>query len=149
MSKQVIEHLSGRAVTLAASGVRTISASGDGVSVPSHYRRWIVLLSVTNADTDGGDLLDVYVDVSIDGGTKWLNAVHFGQVLGTDSATYEYAVLDPTTPGTSTIAVTSDAAVDTVRPTLFGPTMRARWVVVDTGSDDATFTFAVTAYGQP
>lgn len=137
------------AITLASLTARTISANGTATPVPGQYRRWVIQLAVSNADTDAGDTLDVYVDVSIDGGTTWLNAVHFNQIIGTDSASKAFAVLDPSNPGTSTVDVTSDAAEETVRPALIGPLMRARWAITDAGTDDASFTFAVTAWGQP
>lgn len=148
--KALLDFLSPQsAVTLAALSARTVSANGTTTAVPGHYRRWVFLLNVTVADTDAGDTLDVYVDVSIDGGTTWLNAVHFSQVVGTDAASKAWAVLDPSNPGTDVVAVTSDASAGKVRPALIGPHMRARWAITDAGSDDASFTFAVTAYGQP
>lgn len=132
---------------LAAARTPTAGAYGDAVDV-SGYSRILCLLSVTNADTDAGDTLDVYVDVSPDGGDTWLNAVHFTQVIGTASASKEYAVLDATTPGTSTIDATSDAAAGAVRPSLFGSLLRIRYVIVNAGAADASFTFGVSAYAD-
>jgi len=135
------------ALELLASAARTPTAgtNADAVDI-SGYSRLIALLTVTNADTDAGDTLDVYLDVSPDGGDTYLNAVHFTQVIGTDSASKEFAVLDSTTPGTATITVTADADAGAVRPTLFGGLIRVRYVIVNTSTADATFTFGVTAY---
>lgn len=135
----------GELITLAASAARTASANGTAVTGLGWRNRYIVLFDLTVADTDAGDTLDVYIDVSLDGST-WLNAVHFTQIIGTDAASKRYAVLDPSAPGTAEILVTADAAAGVVRPSLFGPQMRARWAIVDAGTDDASFTFSVVAY---
>lgn len=135
----------GELITLAASAARTTGANGTAVTGLGWRNRYIILLDVTNADTDAGDTLDVYIDVSLDG-TTWLNAAHFTQVIGTDAARKEFAVLDPSAPGTSVINVTSDAAAAAVRPALFGPQMRARWAIVDAGAANVSFTFSVVAY---
>lgn len=137
-------------ITLAASAARTPTAgtNGDAYAV-WRAKRAVVVCEFTAKATDEGDTCDVYVDVSPDAGTTWLNAVHFTQALGngTDAAK-EYAVLDSNTPGTSAVDATSDAASGAVRPALFGGLMRARWVIVNTGTANASFTFKVTAYLQ-
>jgi len=113
----------------------------------SWVRRLVVLLSITASAADAGDTLDVYVDVSLDG-SNWLNAIHFTQQAGNGSAAKEWAVLDPSAPGTSVVAATSDAASGAVRPSLCGPYVRARWAIVDSGDGDQSHTFSVTAWGQ-
>ena len=101
------------------------------------WERALLLCAFTAKATDVGDTCDVYVDVSPDGGTTWLNAVHFTQALGngTDAAT-EYAVLYANTPGTAIVVATADAASTAVRPTLFGNALRARWAIVNSGTND-------------
>lgn len=135
--------------TLLASDARTpvVGAVSDAVNV-SRLRRLLLLLTVTNADTDAGDTLDVYVDISPDGGTTWLNAVHFTQIIGTAAASKEFAVLDASAPGASVIAATADAAAAVVRPSLVGTHIRARYTIVNAGAADATFTFKVEGFGQ-
>jgi len=139
-----------RQITLATSAARTVTVgtNGDTVNVDA-WERALLLCAFTNKATDSGDLCDVYVDVSPDGGTTWLNAVHFTQALGngTDAAT-EYAVLYANTPGTAIVVATADAASTAVRPTLFGNAIRARWIIFDAGTADATFTFGVKAFLQ-
>jgi hypothetical protein len=134
--------------TLLASAARTVTAGANGESFNiSRLKRLLLLLTCSNADTDAGDTLDVYIDVSPDGGTTWLNAVHFTQIIGTAAASKEFAVLDASAPGTSVIAATADAAAGAVRPSLLGSHIRVRYVIVDADAD-GTFTFKVEGFGQ-
>lgn len=137
----------GERIVLAASAARTASANGTAVADLGWVKRLFVLLDITASATDAGDTLDVYVDASLDG-TNWANAVHFTQQAGNGAARKEWAVLDPANPGTSALNVTSDAAAATVRPAVFGPYLRARWALVDSGDHNTSHTFSVTAYGQ-
>jgi len=137
----------GELLTLEASAahIATAGTNGTAVVVDGHRKRFIVLLEFTNKAADSNDTCDVYVDVLI--GSTWINAVHFTQVLGNAAdASKEFAILDPASPGTSVISVTSDAASGAVRPAAFGSQMRARWVIVDPTGANATFSFSVTAY---
>ena len=140
-----VELLQGETLTLAASAARTAGANGTAVFVGGERKRFIIVNAITNSDTDAGDTLDVYVDCSLDG-TTWYNAVHFTQQAGNGVARTEYAVLDPSNPGTSVINVTADAAAAAVRPALFGPYIRARWAIVDSGDANQSHTFSVIAY---
>jgi hypothetical protein len=139
-----------REITLAASVARTDTAGTNGSTIavdPWDYA--LLVFDQTVAATDVGDTCDVYVDVSPDGGTTWLNAAHFTQRLGNGTdAQRDYAVLYANTPGTAIVVATADAAATAVRPTLRGTAMRARWVIVDAGTDNASFTFSVKAYLQ-
>ena len=137
--------LQGETITLAASAARTAGANGTAVNIAGERRRLIIVNAITNSDTDAGDTLDVYIDFSLDNVT-WYNAVHFTQQAGNGAARTEYAVLDPSNPGTSVINVTTDAAAAAVRPALFGPYIRARWAIVDSGDANSSHTFSVLAY---
>jgi len=139
--------LPGAILELSASSAKTESASGTAVAC-GQYRRFAVLLDVTALATDAGDTLDVFIDFSPDGGTTYVNAAHFTQQIGTGSAAKLWAVIDSANPGTSVVDVTADAVAGAVRPALFGGHIRARWAIVDDSTDDASFTFAVTAYAQ-
>lgn len=132
---------------LAASAARTAGANGTAVLIGGFARRVEIVLDVTASTHEAGDTLDVYVDVSPDG-SKWLNAVHFAQQAGNGAAKTEYAVLDASNPGTSTILATSDAAAGAVRPAAFGKYIRARWAIADSGDADSSHTFSVKAYCQ-
>jgi hypothetical protein len=139
-----------RQITLASAAARTPTAGTNGDTVlVDPWERALLLCEFTVKATDVGDTANVYVDVSPDGGTTWLNAVHFTEALGngTDAAS-EYAVLYANTPGTSIVVATADAASTAVRPTLFGNAIRARWVIVNSGTADASFTFGVKAFLQ-
>jgi hypothetical protein len=134
-------------LVLAALAARTASANGDAFACEGN-QRFALLFNLTVADTDAGDTLDVFIDVSPDGGTTWINAIHFAQVIGTDAASKAWAVLDSANPGVDVVAVTSDAAAGKVRPGLFGTHIRARWAIVDAGAVNASFTFSVKAFAQ-
>jgi hypothetical protein len=132
---------------LAASAARTASASGTATLVGGFHKRALIVLDVTASATAAGDTGDFYVDVSPDG-VKWLPAIHYAQQAGNGAAKTEFAILDPTNPGTATIAATSDPAAGAVRPGAWGKYMRARWVLVDGGGADTSHTFSIKAYVQ-
>jgi hypothetical protein len=136
-----------RTIELAASAARTDTAGTNGTAYELNGKNvaYIVVCEFTAKATDVGDTCDVYVDVLV--GTKWINAIHFTQALGngTDAAT-EVAMIAPGGGNTAVTVVTADAASGVVRPNVFGSSIRARWIIVDAGADDASFTFSVTAY---
>lgn len=135
----------GTPYTLAASAARTAGATGTAQAIEG-WRRAIFLLSITASATEAGDTLDVFVDVSPDSGTTWVNAVHFTQQAGNGAAKKEVAVLDPSNPGTAVVDVTSDAAAAVVRPAVWGNQIRARWAIVDSGNANSSHTFEVIAF---
>lgn len=139
---------SGYDFTLATSAARTDTAgtNGTAVTLDGRVRDLIIVCAFTAKGTDVGDTCDVYVDVLV--GSTWLNAIHFTQALGngTDSQ-IEFAKLGASVTGATTVTATADAASAAVRPSMIGSQIRARWVIVDTGADDASFTFSVTGYG--
>lgn len=139
--------LQGETITLKASSVigATAGTNGTAVYIGGERRRYIFILAVTAAATDVDDTLDTYVDWSIDG-TTYYNGGHFTQCLGNGGAKSYYMVFDPSAPGTAVVDATSDAANSTVRPSLFGAYVRARWIVVDPGAGAASFTFSVIGY---
>lgn len=144
-----VQFFPGRLIELAASAARTVDGNGSVIIDLGHMRRLVVLLDITASATDAADTLDVFIDVSPDGGTTWLNAIHFTQQAGNGSARKEFAVLDPSNPGVASIDVTADAAAGAVRPALFGDAVRARWEIVDGGTPgDQSHTFSVKAYVQ-
>jgi hypothetical protein len=136
----------GETITLAALAARTAGANGDAVFLGGERRRFVIVNAITASATDAADTLDVYVDFSLDNVT-WYNAVHFTQQAGNGAARTQFAVLDPSNPGTAAVTVTSDAAAGAVRPALFGPYIRARWAIVDGGGNaNSSHTFSVIAY---
>lgn len=137
----------GEAITLKASSALGDTAGTNGTAVYIGGERvvYIIILSVTAAATDAADTLDVYIDWSLDG-TTFFNGGHFTQVLGNGGAKSYYMVFGPSTSGVADVDISSDQAVSTVVPSLFGPYMRARWVIVDGGGGAELFTFSVTGY---
>jgi len=131
--------------TLAA---QTASATGEAFRLSDEYEEAIFVLDLTNADTDAGDTLDVYIDVSPDGLT-WFNSTHFTQIIGTTAAS---KIAAKVTKGgdfadaDAVLAITADAAAGVVRQMGIMPFIRYRSVVVNTGTVDATFTYSLTGY---
>lgn len=133
-----------QAATLFASAERTTAVAnqaGTAVTNISSAKRIVCLLDVTAMGGAAGDTLDVYVDLSPDQGTTWINAAHFTQVAGNGAAQKKVAILDPSNPGTSEIDVTSDAASGAVRPAVWGDQMRGRYTLVDAGAHGQSATF--------
>ncbi len=143
--------VAGELVTLKASSAITTAGTVTETAVTGmgRFKRVVVQLDTTVADTEAGDTLDVYIDASIDG-TRWFNVCHFAQVTGTTSTPQtQIAILDPANPGTATFNVTSDLAVSTTRPTFAAPQWRCRHVTVDVATlANMNFTFSVKAFGQ-
>jgi len=111
-------------------------------------RRIGILLDVVSM---GGAAVDVHVehvDVLAPDGATWLNAVHFPQIAGNGAAAKHFAVLDPSSPGTSTLAATSDASAGDVRPALFGSALRVRHTLVDAGAHGQKAKYGVSAIVQ-
>jgi hypothetical protein len=137
-----------RVYTLAASAARTDAAGATitAIEIPDRAERAGVLLDITASATEAGDTLDVYIDVSPDNGTTYLNAGHFAQQAGNGSAAKQFLVLDRSNPGTSSIAVTSDAAAGVVRPAVWGTHMRLRYTIVEVTGDNASHTFGSTVF---
>ena len=133
--------------TLAASAARTASTNHDAIDVPSAASRCLVQATESAAATDAADTLDLYVDVSLDGGTTWLNAVHFTQRAGNAAGTTkEFAVLCPEDPGTAVVDASSDAASGVTRPSMWGTKMRLRSALVDSGDANTSHTYGVLAF---
>lgn len=137
----------GEVVTLFASANRTATAGTNGTAVYLGGERivFLFLLDVTLCDDDVDDTLDVYVDWSMDNVTYY-NGIHYTQVLGNGAPIQFYAIVGPAAAGTAVINTTTDAAVSVVRPEVFGPYARGRYVLVDGGGADADFTFSLVGY---
>jgi hypothetical protein len=137
--------------TLRASAITNTVVTNSLVTAVTgmgKYKRLIVLLDVTAAATEAGDTLAVYLDFSPDGST-WINGCLFNTILGNGGAKKYVAIFDATTPGASTLDVTSDASAGVVRPTVFGDQVRVRFTTVDVATaDNMSFTWSVKAYGQ-
>ena len=119
----------------------------DGVKLQRVFTEALITLDVTAAATEVDDTLDVYIDVSPDGGTTWLNVGHFTQVLGNGGAKKYVMALRADNPGaTAVFDVTADAAAGATRQVGIADRLRARGVVVDAGGSAAAFTYSVKAF---
>lgn len=142
MNKTAIE-------TLRASGEQAGAGTvtGTAVKLQKPFTEALILLDVTAAATAVDDTLDVYIDVSPDGGTAWVNVGHFTQVLGNGGAKKYVMALRADNPGASAVFdVTSDAAAGATRQIGIADRIRYRGVVVDPTGADAAFTYAITAF---
>ncbi len=131
------------AKTLMESGVRTAATgSGDAFRLPGMVNGLCFVLDVTAAATTSGDLLDVYVQTKIDG-TNWVDVQRFTQVLGDGGAKRYVAKIAAGTAMTE-FEIGSALGAAALR-NLLGDEWRVRWVITDESTDDASFTFSVTA----
>jgi hypothetical protein len=106
-----------------------------------------LVLDVTNADTDAGDTLDVFVDCSIDGVT-WFNICHFTQVLGTDVPKKFIAII-PRAGSAAVTDVTSNLAAGNARA-FIGTWLRSRATRVEAAGVGAmSFTYSLKACFKP
>jgi hypothetical protein len=137
-------------VTLVSSAARTASGTqAVTITAPDLYDSAVFLLSVSAAATEVGDTLDVYVQSSPDGGTTWDDFIHFTQVLGNGGAKKHLASWAQWITAESEMKAPADAAL--AAGVLQGPvsgTWRVKWVVVDAGTANASFTFSVTMSGR-
>lgn len=132
----------GDAVTLLSSGARTETGNGTGVRLPGFVNAISFALDLTAAATDAGDTLNVYVQTKIDG-TNWVDVVAFTQCLGNGGAKRHIGKLNATAALTMFENATSLTA-GTIRD-LLGDEWRVRWAITDASTDNASFTFSVTA----
>ncbi len=121
----------------------------DGGEIESidEYSETLFVLDVTAAATEATDTLDVYVDISLDDGSTWINAVHFMQIVGNlpngmakHIAQLEYLF------GNAVIDITNDAPAGQVRPIGIGTSIRYRGVVADPDGGPASFTYSLQAF---
>jgi len=131
------------AVTLVASAAVTATSTGSTVVyLPGMVNGLVFELDVTAAATESGDLLDVYIQTTIDG-TNYVDVSHFTQVLGDGGAKRYYSKI--TADGALTEFENGSALGAAGIRNILGDKWRCRWTVVDAGTDNASFTFSVTA----
>lgn len=143
-----VELLAGEAITIfpATTTAAVTATNGTAVYLGGERGRYIFLLNVTAAAAESDDLLDVYIDWSLDNVT-YINGGHFTQLAGDGGAKKFYMIFDPSAPGTSVIDATADAASGAVRPAMFGPYVRGRYVCTEgAGGSAAGYTFSCSGY---
>lgn len=128
-------------VTLLASGARTATSTGTtAVALPVCSAVGFVL-DVTAGATTSGDILAAFIQTRI--GDVWVDVVAFTTVLG-DAATKRYFAKVSATEPQDDFENASALAAGSVRH-LIGDAWRVRYTVTDETTDDASFTFSVTA----
>jgi len=136
-------------VTLLASAARTANGTATITAFdPSLADSVTFFLDITAAATQVADKLDVYVQHSWDGGTTWDDFAHATQADGNGGAvSYLMFWCRACTAPEDEERVEADAALAEASvlqgPT--GSTWRLKWVITETGADDESFTFSVTA----
>lgn len=133
MSQQIILH---------ASAIETDTNAGTLVfDLPRVDKDWIFDFDVTAAATEVGDILEMFIETRI--ATKWIEIVHFVNVLGNGGAKRFVAKINAGIaesifePGTT-------LAAGSVR-NIIGRSLRARWDITDAGADNASWTFELIA----
>lgn len=131
------------AVTLHASGAETETGNGTVTGVlPGGIGGVILTLDVTAAATAVDDTLDVFIQTKADG-TNWVDVCHFTEILGNGGAKRYIDKIHG--QGDVTMFETGAALAESAQRDLIGSAWRCRWVIVDSDTDDAEFTFSVTA----
>ena len=134
-------------VTLRASAeiATATTENGAAIKLQRHYTEMVVTLDVTAAATAAGDILDVYVDTSFDGGTTWVNLGRFTRVLGNGGAK-KFIMSFAAVPLTSSnsVAFGADQSESAALQIGFGDNIRYRGIT--TQSDTVAFTYLVTAF---
>lgn len=129
-------------ITLLPSAARTAdSGNGESCRLPTCSAVAFVL-DASAAATDAGDILAVFVQTKIDG-TNWVDVVAFTTVLGNGGAKRYVGKVSALTAMTMFENATALSA-GSVRD-LMGDEWRVRYTITDASTDNASFTFSVTA----
>lgn len=135
-------------LSLVASAART-SSNNSGALTPfgqkvGRLKAALFFLSVTAAATESSDTLDVYVQHSPDDGTTWDDFIHFTQVLGNGGAKKFIASWTRDVTPESELKAPADGSLAAgVLQGPIAPTIRVKWVIVDSGTQNASFTFSL------
>lgn len=125
------------------AGAQTVTGTGSVLQIDG-LEALVFQLDLTAAATESSDTLDVYVQTTIDG-TNWIDIVHFTQVLGNGGAKrYFSKVLGV---GTLTEFENATSLGAAAARNIMGSQFRVRWAITDASTQNASFTFSVTANG--
>lgn len=140
-----VETLRASAAQAGAGTVTGVAGAGI-VKFDKPWRELVVQVNVTAAATDVGDTLDVYIDTSYDGGSTWVNIMHFTQVLGNGGAKrYVMACKGAPVASSNAVLASSDQSAGNALQFPLGDRIRYRGVTVDADAN-ASFTYSVTAF---
>lgn len=128
-------------VTLVASAAVTATSTGTTpVRIPV-CPAIVFVLDATVAATSSGDILAAFVQTKVLG--NWIDVVAFTTVLGDGGAKRHIAKVAAGL-AEAMFENASALAAGSVRH-IHGDEWRARWTVTDATTDDASFTFSLTA----
>ncbi len=131
--------------TLLASAPRTANGTGNAVTLHRGLKALEFLLTLTNADKDAGDTLNIYIQESIDN-SNWNDIISFVQLNGESAAQKILAKINCQVAPETELGAMADGslAAGSVLQGPVGPYLRAKWVLVDSGDADQTFTFGIS-----
>lgn len=130
---------------LVASGSRTASGTIAIAADLSNVRRAGLILTVSAAGSAAGDLLDVFLQSSIDDGATWDDFVHFTQALGNGGPKKFIAWWTREVVPESEIAAPVDGALAVgVRQGPIGVLIREKHTIVN-GGGTHDFTYSIKA----
>lgn len=128
--------------TLLASAARTAATgTGDAITIPDAPNGVSIVVDLTAAATASGDLLDLYVQTRLNG-SHWVDVYRATQMLG-DGGAKRFIVKIGAAAAAAEFENGTALTAPNVRAHL-GDAWRARWVITDADTDDASFTFSVT-----
>lgn len=128
-------------VYLLSASARTASETGGWVMMPPEHTAMMLQLDVTAAATDAGDTLDVKIQI-LRGDAEVTDVCYFTQVLGNGGAKQYIAKLMSQTA--ENMYEDTALTAGNIRH-LLAMHYRAVATIVDVSTDDASFTFGVTA----
>lgn len=133
-----------RAVLIASTAQTATSTGVESIRLPV-AAAYAFILDVTAAATAVGDTLNVFVQTRIDdtGGENWLDIAHFTEVLG-NGGPKQYVTKVTRGLATAEYEVGTALGAAAVR-NIMGDEYRVRFAIIDADTDDASFTFGVTA----
>lgn len=135
-------------LTVVASAARTAAGNSGSLKSslphPELIRRLRLVLDVTVAATETGDLLDVWFQTTYDG-TTFNDVARFVQVLGDGGAKAHIMEWYGDVTPEDEASVPQDAAMSAgvTQGGKLGVDCRVKWTVTDAGTDNASFTFSV------
>lgn len=131
------------------SVLASTTATADGTAAAASYQYGrvnaaVFLLTVSAAAAAVGDLLDVFLQSSADGGTTYDDFVRFTQVLGNGGAKKYIAVWQRDVTPTRALGAPQDGAMAAgVNQGPVATTWRIKYKVTDGGAHGQSFTFKV------
>jgi hypothetical protein len=127
-------------IVLHASGAETLTGTGAAFSSQMVKSTVSWELDVTDAATEAGDTLNVFIQTKI--GDDWLDVVHFTELIGSGGAKRFYA--KQTVAVAETMFENGTALAAGAVRNLIGSDWRCRWAIVDVATtSNQSFTFSL------